>query len=96
MAGAEQGAGEGGTDGVVVMGSWRLGSGAFIPDTTGTANPADQLTAMIPRTTQHESALATHAQLRRDIGLTEPERVRALQAHMDGFQQRSSGRSLSR
>ncbi|MEJ7583314.1 MAG: MobF family relaxase [Acidimicrobiales bacterium] len=51
----------------------RANNTAWIPDPTGTLDPADQLAAMITRTPDHASALATRAQLNREAGLIEPQ-----------------------
>ena len=45
---------------------------AWIPDPSGTLDPADTLAGMIIRTPDHGSALATHARLHHDAGLRPP------------------------
>jgi conjugative relaxase-like TrwC/TraI family protein len=45
---------------------------AWVPDPTGTLDPADQLAAIITHSADHESALAIRARLHREAGLTEP------------------------
>ena len=46
---------------------------AWIPDPTGTLNPADQLAAMTAHSPDNESALARSVQLHRAAGLEPPE-----------------------
>ena len=46
---------------------------AWIPDPTGTLDPADTLAGIITRTPDHDSALATHARLHREAGVPEPQ-----------------------
>ena len=50
----------------------RAANHAWIPDVTGTLDPADALGDMIARTPDRHSALATHAQLHRDAGMAIP------------------------
>jgi len=53
----------------VAMTRGRTANHAWTPDPTGTTNPADQLTDIITRTPNHESALATHQRLSHEAGL---------------------------
>jgi hypothetical protein len=50
----------------------RSSSRAWVPDPSGSLDPADALTAMITRTPDTDSALATRARLHQDAGLPIP------------------------
>ncbi len=56
----------------VAMTRGRTANHAWIPDPTGTTDPADQLAQIISRTPNHEAALAVRAKLHREAGVTEP------------------------
>lgn len=51
----------------------RHNNSAWIPDPTGTLDPADALTAMIERAPHGDSALAVRRQLHRAAGRVEPD-----------------------
>jgi ATP-dependent exoDNAse (exonuclease V) alpha subunit len=51
----------------------RISNTAWIPDPTGTIDPADQLAAMIAYSADRDSALAVHARLHREAGVPVPQ-----------------------
>jgi ATP-dependent exoDNAse (exonuclease V) alpha subunit len=51
----------------------RTSNTAWIPDPTGTTDPADQLAAMIAHSADRDSALAVHARLHREAGGPVPQ-----------------------
>jgi hypothetical protein len=56
----------------------RVGNHAWVPDPTGTADPADALAQIIERPPNHESALAVHERLHREAGVEPPGAERLL------------------
>jgi hypothetical protein len=65
--------GTGRSQAYVAMTRGRAANHAWVPDPTGTTDPADQLAQIIARTPSHESALATHERLHRDAGVEPPD-----------------------
>lgn len=55
----------------VAMTRGRSANHAWVPDPTGTIDPADQLAEIIARTPNHQSALAVRARLHQEAGLPE-------------------------
>jgi conjugative relaxase-like TrwC/TraI family protein len=57
----------------VAMTRGRTANHAWVPDPTGTTDPAEQLAQIIARTPNHESALATHRRLHHEAGIEPPD-----------------------
>lgn len=55
----------------VAMTRGRAANHAWVPDATGTTDPADQLVQIIASTPNHESALAVRTKLHREAGVAE-------------------------
>jgi ATP-dependent exoDNAse (exonuclease V) alpha subunit len=65
--------GTGRSQAYVAMTRGRAANHAWVPDSTGTTDPADQLAQIMDRAPNHESALASHQRLHREAGVEPPD-----------------------